>query len=112
MLESFLKMVIESMFYIITLLSSMIISPLLKLFTGMFPDFSLWLSTVLDFWTSLLNGVNFAKEVFLNITGFPRVFFYGLIAIYWWKFLAMGIKRTYKFLLNMYYMLRGAHAIK
>lgn len=111
MFETFLKLILQLIFYISSMMNSILINPILWLFNAIYPNFNTWLGDSIVFWQRLLNGVNFAKEVFLNVTGFPRSLFILIVGFYFLKFSLMLPIRAYKFLINLYFIIRGNRAI-
>ena len=107
MLDGLLDFILTIFFWIASLISSLIFVPVMAVFQAIFPNFDSYLDITITFWNRILDGVVFAKEVFLNVTGFPRSFL-NIIITYWFaKLSIMATKRAFKFLVNMYMLIRG-----
>ena len=92
-------------------IASTIIAPLLSMFSVAYPKFYDAFANT-DFFSRALTGISFAREVFLNVTGFPRVVFYALVNLFFVKVGFMILLRSFKFMIRMYYILRGYHLAK
>lgn len=101
MLNNILSFIVKGFFWLLNIISQVIIAPLMFLIRFLFPDLANYLvATENFFYDYVLNGVAFVKEVILNVTGFPRPLFNLLITI-WLGYIAYNIaKRPIKFILN------------
>lgn len=73
MINSIVSAILKVILYILGFISSVIVSPVFALVELLFPDFSAFTNDF-EFYVVnyVLRGLVFAKEVFLNVTGFPR----------------------------------------
>lgn len=98
---------------VITWLAGIIISiisfPIYLLLNPAIPNLSSYLDTFSTFLTDkVFRGLAFAREVFFNVTGFPRSLFYALVTFYLFK---LGFRLTmlvFYFLFNLYHIIRGS----
>lgn len=107
MLNGLVEIVLNVFFAIAGLISSIIISPILLLLEPLFPNLDSYLDIAMSFFGRFCNGVAFAKEVFLNITGYPRALFVILVTYIFARLAFMVSKRVFLFIYNMYSVVRG-----
>lgn len=89
-------------------LSNIILFPVYTALSLIFPDLSGYINDVGLFINQyLLHGLGFAKEVFLNVTGFPRAFFNIIVIFFAGKVSYMATKRSIKFIVNIYKTIKG-----
>lgn len=91
---------------------AVIVDPCLNFVHQFVPDLNSYLVTFGNFYIRVLKGVAFAKEVFLNCTGFPRPLFYIIIVFFFVKLTAMAGIRLRRFVFNIYYLIRGARGVR
>lgn len=112
MFDSLLTFYIKISLKLIYTLIDFIINPIISFIVRIVPDFTFILSSVNSFFARIITGITFAKEVFLNCTGYPRTLFYLVVSFFFVRLFAMTFIRAFKFLFNVYYVLRGSHYIK
>lgn len=90
-------------------LMSALTYPLLRLAQGFIPDMSGLLISFNSYINDhLIPGIAFAREVFFNVTHFPRSLFYALILIYYSKLVFHISIIPIKFIFNTFRLLQGA----
>lgn len=83
MLNNILKTIIQVIFKFSAFILNLFTLPLYKLLEVFFPHPTAYINVALDFFNyHVLRGVAFAREVFFNVTGFPRPLFSIFITIY------------------------------
>lgn len=109
MLNSIFSAILKVILYIAGFISSVIVSPIFALVELIFPDFTPFMA---DFNTYVsdyvLRGIAFAREVFLNVTGFPRPLFHLIVTLYLAKLTFHLASIPIKFIINIYRALRGS----
>lgn len=110
-LENFLIFFIQLSLKLLGTVFGVVVNPLLLFFTNHVPSFTAYLGIFSSFYLRILNGVAFAKEVFFNTTGYPRLLFYSLCTFFFVKLLNMNLIRIRRFIFNVYYFLRGSRGI-
>lgn len=111
LIENFFTGFIDLIIKFLGTILSLIISPLLSTFNTIVPNLNSYLVIFGNFYIKLLKGVAFAKEVFLNTTGFPRELFYLVIIFFFGKMVGMVALRSRRFIFNLYYLIRGSKSI-
>lgn len=107
MLDGLLNLILSIFFWLASLVTSIFTAPILGITKVIWPNLDSYLSTTVTFWNRLLTGVGFAKEVFLNVTGFPRALLNLIITYFFARFSLTATKRAFKFIANVYYFIRG-----
>lgn len=73
MINGLLKLLLNIILKIVSIILNVILSPLTLLINGLFPNVNSYISSFLTLFNNhLLNGLRFAREVALNITGINR----------------------------------------
>lgn len=89
---------------------SVITAPILYFLDQFKPNLYNYESYLYEFTnTKLIPGMAFAKEVFFNCTGYPRSLFNILIALVLARFTYHMLLLPTRFIIKMYYILRGHH---
>lgn len=104
--------ILEAVLWVFTalcqFLSNIILFPIYSALKLIFPDLSTYVNAVGQFFNDyILHGLGFAKETFLNVTGFPRPFFNAIVVFFSAKVGYMVTKRSIKFILNIYRAIKG-----
>ena len=100
MLESILETLIKLILYIASFVMNLIITPILFLAgqSGIFPDLTNYLSDFSYFIDHyLVRGLAFSREVFLNVTGYPRELFHAVVLVFVGKLAFHLALVTYKY---------------
>lgn len=109
MINAIVSTILKIILYILGFISSVIVSPVFALVELLFPDFS---SFTADFEFYVVNyvlrGLVFAKEVFLNVTGFPRPLLGIIVTLYLGKLTFQIASIPIKFIINLYRAFRGS----
>lgn len=98
---------------VIIWLSSLVIGlltlPIYNLLRPFLPHLPAQLAIFSDYLSNyVFRGLAFAREVFFNVTGYPRVLFYALVTFYLFK---LGLHLTllvFWFIIKLYYIIRGS----
>lgn len=109
MVESLLTSFIEMVVFVGSYLVNVLFQPLFVILDSWFPDFSNYLANFEYFFLNYVcKGVAFAREVFLNCTGFPRALFHAIVTLYLAKLAFRVVLLVFKFIYNIYHAIRGA----
>lgn len=111
MLNSILEFIIKLILYIASFIINIILTPIFAFIdsSGLVPDLTEYLDSFAYFVDNyLIRGLAFAREVFLNVTGFPRSLLHALVLLYLGKLAFHIFVRTYKFISNIYHYIRGS----
>lgn len=104
LVSAFLKLVL----YIFGLIASLITAPVFALLSAVFPDFSSFLSDFNYFISYyVVKGIAFAREVFLNVSGYPRALLQLLITLYMARLTFHLLSIPIKFIINTYKFYKG-----
>lgn len=106
MIEGFfhnlLKFILDILFYIASIVLNIIAIPFMTALSPLIPNLSTYLGTFNTFCdTYLFRGLAFCREVFLNVTGYPRALFYVLITFFLAKLSLHLFIVAFKFLRNI-----------
>lgn len=106
---------VSAIFYVVYFLARLIVKiacwPVYLVLQTAFPDATDYLNNVSTFLSNyLFKGIAFAREVFFNITGFPRPLFYILIAIIGFRLGFMVTKIAIRFIINGWGWIRAGRA--
>lgn len=108
MINSILEAILWVFTQLCQFLSNIILFPIYSALSLILPDLSSYTSIVGQFFNQyILNGLGFAKEVFLNVTGFPRELFNIMVIFFAAKVSYMATKRAIKFIINLYSTIKG-----
>lgn len=91
--------------WIMRFISNLIIAPFYFTLqnSGLFPNLSDYTSYITTFLNDyVLQGLAFVKEVFLNITGYPRPLFHILVNTILIGYIALGLSKVFIFFLNLW----------
>lgn len=94
---------------VLSFINGLIFAPVHAIIMQFVPNIDSYFSDVYLFINNyMLKGVAFAREVFFNLTGFPRGLFDFLMAFLLFKFTFMILKWGLQRLANAYYLVRGS----
>lgn len=94
---------VNLIFYIIGLISSIILSPIMAFLSALFPDISTYSGYISDWINNyVLRYVAFGKSLFMNATGFPQFLFDAVIAYLLIKISLHVFMKTWKFTVKMW----------
>lgn len=109
MINSIVSGLLKVILYILGFISSAITAPVFALVELLFPDFTQFTADFNYYVVNhVLRGLVFAKEVFLNVTGFPRALLGIIVTIYVGKLTFYIASIPIKFLINIYRAFRGS----
>lgn len=111
MIENFFQAFINLIFRVLGTVSGFTIDPVMRWFQTYVPGMTPFLTVTTTFLSRVLNGVAFAKEVILNVTGLDRGLFTTLIGLFFAKIAYNSLARLCRFVFNMYFYIRGAHGV-
>lgn len=100
--------------YFLTRLTSFFVTlftmPIARLVITLMPDyFNTAASSIDSFITNyLVKGLSFAREVFFNCTGYPRVLLHLLVFMFMTKLSLRISLIAFRFLIKIYYVIRGS----
>lgn len=109
MINALLQFIIKVVLWLCGLFATIITTPVLAALGYLFPDFSNFTSSfntyVADY---VFRGLAFAREVFLNTTGYPRALFNLIVTLYLGKLSFHMAMIPIKFVINTYRAIRGS----
>lgn len=109
MINSILEAILWLFVQLCQFVSSILLMPIWVAISAIFPDLSSFIGQVYTFINQyILHYLGFAKEVFLNVTGFPREFFNAMVIFFMGKLTYMAVKRSIKFIINIYRTIKGS----
>lgn len=83
MINALLQTITKFLLSIVLFVSNLFITPLYWILGQILPDFSTFIETAGDFFdTYIVTGLAFAKELFFNLTGFPRALVSAIVLYY------------------------------
>lgn len=101
------QILINFLKWIITTLSSIFITPVVSLLTAAIPDLQIALSAISNFIVNYaLPYINFAKEVFLNISCLPRSLFTLLVSYLLFKISLHAGIQIYKLIVKIWNLVK------
>lgn len=107
MLNKIVLILLKIVAWIISTIVNLIFLPLFSVLKVLFPDFSNFLSTATGFMNDyLFDGLAFAREVFFNVTHFPREIISLTVTFIMGFFLFQVAQRGFMFVLNLWKALR------
>lgn len=99
--------------WIAGLFVSLITYPVYQWLRPVIPNIDSYLQQMLTFFGNyVFQGVAFAREVFFNITGYPRPLFYALCTFFLAKLAFRLLALVFWFLINIYRIIRGTATTK
>lgn len=112
MLNAILNEILKLFFIMIGFIANLIISPIMLLLSALFPTFDQ--SFITSFYSFVDNyifdGISFAREVFFNVTGYPRLLFNALVTLFIARVTFYFYSIPIKFVLNIWRLLKGSHS--
>lgn len=109
MLNNILSAILKFFFWVIGLLAEIITAPVFNLVKALFPPLSDYHTAFATYTINyVLKGLAFAREIFLNVTGFPRPLFHLLINLYLARLTFHLLSIPVKFIINTIRMVRGS----
>lgn len=108
MLNNILVFILNFVKDLFNLFASVIFAPIMNATTLIFPDFNDFFVT-LNLWINeyMFKGLSFAREVFFNITGYPRSLFNLLLLLLTLRLTFMLSFFGVRFFFNMYRLIRS-----
>lgn len=103
--QAVLNFIVDIFFFIARIINVAIFSPILAIFSTIFPNINL-VENISAFLERIIVGIGFAKETFLNLTGFPRPLFTAFVTFFFARFFLTSTIRTYLFILRMYRLIK------
>lgn len=80
MINSLIQGFLNALFNIMVWFVDLLTTPFIKVLTNLFPDVAIYLNDFNSFLNDyVFRGLAFSREIFLNMTGFPRPLFTLLI---------------------------------
>lgn len=107
MVQQFLQVIIEFILFLSSLIVRIVTLPIYGLISVLIPDFSNFETMFNQYTYKILNGLAFAREVFLNVTGFPRPLLQLLITLFIGKLTFHIASIPIRFIINTYKTLKG-----
>lgn len=109
MLNSILSAILKFLFWFIGFIAEIITSPIFNLVKSLFPPLAEYHTAFATYTINyVLKGLAFAREIFLNVTGFPRPFFHLLINLFLARLTFHLLSIPVKFIINTIQMVRGS----
>ena len=108
LIDNILQFIIDIYVKILGTIGDFVVMPIINVFVNKIPNVASYLTYFTDFCSRIFNGVAFAKEVFFNVTGYPRALFFALVVFFFFKVTNMVLIRARRFVFNIYYLLRGS----
>ena len=109
MLNAVANFLIKIIIWISGLLISVIVFPIYLILRPFLPELPTQLATFSTYLSDhVFRGLAFAREVFFNVTGYPRALFYALITFYLFKLGARLSLLVFQFIIKLYYIIRGS----
>ena len=109
MINNLLTSLLKFIFYVFNLIVTSITLPIFYLVSSLFPDLSSYINSFNYFCTNyLFKGLAFAREVFLNVTGFPRPLFHLLVNLFLLRVSFHLLRIPIQFIINTYRNFKGS----
>lgn len=98
-----IQALVNLIFYIISLIANIILSPIMAFLETIFPDISTYAGYITDWFNNYaLRYIAFGKSLFMNATGFPQFLFDAIIAYLLIKISLHVFMKTWKFTMKMW----------
>lgn len=98
-----IQALVNLIFYIISLIASIILSPIMAFLETVFPDIAVYSGYIADWFNNYaLRYVAFGKSLFMNATGFPQFLFDAIIGYLLIKISIHTFMQTWKFTSKMW----------
>lgn len=110
LIENVLQFIIDIYVKILGTIGDFVVMPLITAVINKIPNVAEYLTYFTTFVARIFNGVAFAKEVFFNVTGYPRALYFALVTFFFFKLSNMVLIRARRFVFNIYYLLRGSRS--
>lgn len=108
MLNKIVQVIIKFLVWLASNLTAVLLTPVYLTVTGLVDNFPYYEDVFINFtYQKFLPAVAFAREVFLNFTGFPDSLFQALVTLFLARLALHAIILPIKFLMKIYYFFRG-----
>lgn len=107
MLHAIVQFLVSGILNVIAFVVSILFYPIYKILSIIFPDINtFWVDGLAWFNTNVISYIAFIREVFFNITGFPRVLFNAFIGYLVAKLIYHVVFTAGNFIINAYSLIK------